>query len=855
MSGLLALLINFSLFAETVPSPKEHWGFNIGDDYHLTNYRDTERYFKRLEESSSRVKMVDIGETEEGRRQYMLIISSPENLENLERYRTISQTMARAEIDNNEAIKLSGEGKAVVWIDGGLHSTETVGTHQLIETAYQLASREDRETLEILDKVIIMLVHANPDGHELVGDLYMNNPVPEERSWTPLPRMYHKYVGHDNNRDFFMFAMKETQNMGRLMFNDWIPQIVYNHHQSGMLKGIVLAGAPYRDPFNYVFDPLVVTSIDAVGAAMSSRLNLEGKPGYTQRTGSVFSVWYNGGLRTTCYFHNIVGILTEIIGHPSGHEVSLVTDRLVPMGITPNPVLPQIWKYRQSIDYSVSLNYAVLNYAARHSDELLYNIYQMGRNSIEKGSSDTWSLSPSVIKQIQREAGEGNRIEKEHIYKAKENRENIDPYGYVISSDQPDFLTAIHFLNSLIKSGIKVHRATEEFTLDGKNYPKGSYLVKTAQAFRPYILDMFEPQDYPNDFQYEGGPPIPPYDMAGWTLAYLMDVKFDRIMNSISGPFESLGYGNAIEPVEVTIPRGGTLKLPAAVNRSYMLANQLLDLRVKIYRDIDSGDLYLSSSALGKRGREIVLASGLQPEAASGMPKLREPLKSARIALWDSDGGTMPAGWIRWLFEQYHFNFDLVRSPDLERGDLIKKYDVILFAAGGLPGSKNSVADELIKFMEQGGRVVAMGNGSSNLSKHLNLPLKNALVEHHDGKDIVLPREKFYIPGSVLRVRMATDRPATWGMEEYATVFFKNGEVFKPTSALFEQKGFEPLMWFDSDNPLQSGWAHGESYLKDGILSYRADVGKGEIYVFGTEIAFRAQTHGTFKLLFNRLYR
>ncbi len=848
-------LINFTLSAQRVPTPKEHWGFNIGDDYCLTNYRDSEQYFKKLAENSPRVKMVDIGETEEGRRQYMLIVSSPENLANLEEYRTISQTMARAEIDQEEALNLSREGKAVVWIDGGIHSTETVSIHQLIETAYQLASREDRETLEILDKVVVLLVHANPDGHELVGDLYMANPVPEKRTWTPLPKMYHKYVGHDNNRDFFMFAMKETENMVHIMFHDWIPQIVYNHHQSGSLKGIVLAGAPYRDPFNYVFDPLLVTSIDAVGAAMQNRLNREGKPGYTQRDGSPFSAWYNGGLRTSCYFHNIIGILTEIIGHPSGHEVSLVKERLVPKSITPNPVLPQEWKFRQSIDYSVSLNYAVLHYAARHSDELLYNIYQMGRNSIEKGSSDTWSLSPSTLKQIEREAGEGNSIKREHIYQAKENRENIDPYGYVIPSDQPDFLTAIHFLNSLIKSGIKVDRATAQFTLDGKSYPKGSYLVKTAQAFRPYILDMFEPQDYPNDFEFEGGPPIPPYDMAGWTLAYLMNVKFDRIMNNISAPSESLGYGIPIEPAEVNIPSAGILKLPAAMNESYRLVNLLMKEGVKIYRDGETGDFFLSASNLGEKGKGIIRSSGLQPAASGGMPKSVFPLKSARIALWDSDQGSMSSGWIRWIFEQYHYNFELVQSSDLEKGNLIKRYDVILFAAGGVPTSKNSVSEQLIKFMEKGGRVVAMGRGSSNLSKELNLPIKSALTEFVDGEEKSLPREKFYIPGSVLSARVATDTPATWGMEEYASIFFKNGELFKPTSRLYEVKGFEPLMWFDSDNPLQSGWLHGASYLKDGIVSYRADVGKGEIYVFGTEIAFRAQTHGTFKLLFNTLYR
>ena len=190
-----------------------------------------------------------------------------------------------------------------------------------------------------------------------------------------------------------MLNLKESQNIARQLFVEWFPQIMYNHHQTGP-AGSVVAGPPYRDPFNYVFDPLVMTSLDAVGAAMINRLNTEDKPGYTQRAGSVYSTWYNGGLRTTTYFHNMIGLLTEIIGSPTPSEIPLVPQRLIPNSATPFPVAPQKWFFRNSIDYSVSLNYAVLNYAQRYHDELLFNIYKMGKNSIERGEKDTWTLSP-----------------------------------------------------------------------------------------------------------------------------------------------------------------------------------------------------------------------------------------------------------------------------------------------------------------------------------------------------------------------------------------------------------------------------------------------------------------------------
>ncbi|HCZ36276.1 MAG TPA: peptidase, partial [Cytophagales bacterium] len=397
---VFVLAFQLSLVAQTVPTPKEHFGFEIGDNYMLATYTQTEAYFKKLAAASNRVKLTSIGVTEEGRQQYMLIVTSPENHKQLDHYKDISVKMARAEgITDAQAKAMAAEGKAIVWIDGGLHATEVVGTHQLIEILYRVVSGTDAETLRILDKVVILFVHANPDGQELVSDWYMRNPVPEKRSFQHLPRMYQKYIGHDNNRDFFIMNMKETQNMGRQLFVEWIPQIMYNHHQSGP-AGSVLAGPPYRDPFNYVFDPLMVTGIDAVGASMINRLNAENKPGYTRLGGSVFSTWYNGGLRTTTHFHNMIGLLTEIVGGPNPSDIPVVTSRLVPNNNTPFPVTPQKWYFKNAIDYSMSLNYAVLDYASRHSDQLLYNIYKMGKNSIDRGSADYWTPYPAKVEAI-----------------------------------------------------------------------------------------------------------------------------------------------------------------------------------------------------------------------------------------------------------------------------------------------------------------------------------------------------------------------------------------------------------------------------------------------------------------------
>ncbi len=256
LAVLCTAMFGYSVMAQTVPSPKEHFGFNIGDDYQLANYTQTEAYFKKLA-ASPRAKYVDMGLTEEGRHQLMLIISSPENLKKLDFYKNISTKLARVEgLNDAEAHSLATQGKAIVWIDGGLHASETVGAHQLIETAYQLITRTDEETMRILDHDIILMVHANPDGQELVSNWYMQEKDVKKRNMN-VPRLWEKYIGHDDNRDFYMMNMKETQNVTHQQYIEWLPQIVYNHHQAGP-AGSIVAGPPCRDPINYVFYPLPV---------------------------------------------------------------------------------------------------------------------------------------------------------------------------------------------------------------------------------------------------------------------------------------------------------------------------------------------------------------------------------------------------------------------------------------------------------------------------------------------------------------------------------------------------------------------------------------------------------------------
>jgi len=875
---ILLLLLLAHIIVAQVPSPKSHFGFSIGDNYHLATFTQTEAYFQKVAKASPRAKLQSIGKTEEGRNQYMLIVSSPKNIKNLAKYKAISQRLARAEnLNEAEAKSLAKEGKAVVWIDGGLHATETVGIHQLIESIYQFTTRTDEETMRILDNTIILFVHANPDGQELVSNWYMRQKDTLKRSTEFLPRLYEKYIGHDNNRDFYMMNTSEAANMARQQYIEWMPQILYNHHQTGP-EGTVVAGPPYRDPFNYVYDPLLVTGIDALGAAMSSRLNAEGKPGYTMKSGSVYSTWWNGGLRTTAYYHNIIGLLTEIIGSPTPQNIPLVPNRLIPNSATPFPITPQKWLFKNSIDYSLSLNYAVLNYATRYREEVLMNIYKMGRKSIELGSQDYWTLSPNKVEQLTSIAGNNLKTKSDSLFAVVyKNPATRDARAYILTADQST--TQYAFVNILIKSGIRVERATKDFVVDGKSYPKGSFVVKTNQAFRPHVIDMFEPQDHPNDFQYPGGPPVRPYDSAGWTPAFTMGIQFDRILTDLEAPMETIPYGQ-LQAATPNFVAGKYYAFPTADNASFTLLNALLKAGIEVSKSKESFYVKHSDAAATILAKATVKITALDKMPMESSNKLG----TKRIGLWDVYGGSMPSGWLRWILEQHQFDFKLVFAKEIDKGNLRSKFDVLIFVRGAIPGlkgeagageyvTKEPVESEipaeyqetlgkltaaksipsLKAFLEEGGDIITIGT-SANLAYHLNLPVKNALVEVVAGKEKELPGEKFYIPGSVMQVSVDNSVKANWGMTPKADIYFSASPVFHLSAEAIAHGELIPLAWYASDKSLRSGWAFGQTYLQDGIAAFQAKVGKGNLYVFGPEVTFRGQTHNTFKMVFNQLY-
>jgi hypothetical protein len=668
---------------------------------------------------------------------------------------------------------------------------------------------------------------------------------------------------------------------------------------------------------------MVVNGIERVSGAIQERCLAEEKPGVTIRSGARFSTWWNGGLSTTCQFHNMIGLFTETIGGPTPSRVPLLPNKHLPNSDYIWPVPPQEWHFRQSVEYLLTTNRALGDYCSRNRSLLLHNIYTMGRQSIERGNRDSWTITPKMVaaagasraapeprpKGEKGEAenrggrgGQGGRAfggmnqgrsaaDWDKFFRDPARR---DPRGFIIPADQPDFLTATKFVNTLIGGGLTVHRAKADFAIGGKKYPAGSYVVKSAQAFRAHLLDMFEPQDHPDDFAAGSSTPTPPYDMAGYTLAFQMGVKFDRLLEGFDGPFEELTGEVKPAPGKVTAPDVvvGYL-LDTRMNDSFRAVNRLLAAGEEVCRlhspltvdgkEYPAGTFFVSSKATTRPVVEKLASELGTPFVGTG----RTPgegvvkIKPVRVGLCDRYGGSMPSGWTRMILEQFEFPFEVVYPPQLDRGGLKEMFDVIVFVDGAMPGRggaggfrpkgkgpdrKDSIPEEyrgrsgnvtaditiphLKEFLKEGGTIVTIGS-STNLAALLGTSLGDHLVtKDAEGKERPLARDKFYVPGSLLRARVDRSNPLAWGMDEEIDVMFSSSPVFKfPADA----KGLKRIAWYDGKTPLRSGWAWGQEHLDGGIAIAEAEFGKGKIILYGPQVLFRAQPHGTFKLLFNAI--
>jgi hypothetical protein len=820
---LAVALVSASLHAQpaNVPEPADIFGFKPGTDYKLATHAQIVEYFKRLDAASDRVVVEEIGRTVEDRPLILALISSEANIKNRARFKDISRQLATARgVDEAKARALAKEGKAIVWIDGGLHATEVAHAQHTPELGWWVATSESEEAKRMRENAILLLMPVmNPDGLEVVTNWYTRNLGTPFETTSP-PQLYHHYIGHDNNRDWYMFTQNETQAVARILYHEWFPQIVYNHHQSSPFPGRIW-GPPMENPVNPNLDPLIVSTINQIGEAMRKRFDEEEKPGYN--SGIVFDMWWNGSMRGAPDFHNMAGFLTETAGYryatPRCYSKDEIPDTFGerasnldaknPSTNYTNPWLGGCWPLRSAVDYMLTASRAVLNFGATLEEDFLFNIWRMGTRQIARGEKAVGG-----------------------------------PYAYVIDlAAQHDATATVEFLRTFRKGGVEIRQADAPFTAGGRQYPAGAYVIG-PQAFRPYVIDLMEPKTYPDRRQYPGGPPEPPYDMTGYELGLQMGVTAARVTEPFPLP------ARIVDTIPVSPSRS------SAKNETHTLLRKENASAREVNRLLKSG------------ARIAVAASGdFIVNPASGSTAGRA-LRAPRIGLYRSHLSNMDEGWTRWVLDQYEFSYRTLTDKDIRSGDL-SGLDIILFAdegddqilnghrAGTMPpefvgGIGVEGATALKRYVENGGWVYAWDGAADFAITTFGLPLRNTVRN--------VPPQDFFIPGSLVHLDTKPSSPLAAGMPERAIAFFVQSQAFSIIPGAGEgkqrvERDLEVFATYASKEFLASGWElGGRRYAAGRPAGVRVPVGKGQVVVLAFRPHFRGQPHNTFKLLFNPIF-
>ena len=848
-----------SLAAGQVPAPKDVFGFEPGADYKMANYDQVTAYYRQLTDTSDRVQMRSIGTTVEGRSMKLLFISSADNLENLDRWREISSTLARARVDEGRARSLSQEGPAVVWIDAGLHATERAPSQAMPKLAHRMVTEESAEMQNIRENVVLLLMPVmNPDGLDIVERWY-DRVLDTPFETSDPPWLYQKYAGHDNNRDWFMNNLPETRAVTEVIFNEWYPQIVVNHHQTAPDWARIFV-PPFTGPVNPDIHPGVVSGVNQVGTAMGQRFTMKDMPGVISN--DTFTMFWNGGMRTAPYFHNQIGILTEVAHEtptPRFYEPDSIPDRVGYGNPQPtdgtalfytDPWMGGKSHFMDAVTYTNTASMGVLDVAADRPQQFLMNMYRMGRDAIEAGESG-------------------------------------DPYAFVIPPEQWHPREAHNLVNILRQGGVEVDRATDAFTAGGETYPAGSFVVPTAQAFRPFVMDMLEPQNYPTR-RSESGEPETPYDLAGWTLPMQMGLTVDRVNDPFEAPTTTVTDSVAPEPADV---RGGAeygYAFSHRPNTSIEAVNELLADGETVYWDEDglSGrgtDLGTGAIVVERQDRTADRVEAIAEEFGLPVHGLSEQpegplhaLQRPRVAIYKSWVPSMDEGWTRWVMKEYDLPVDTLHDGDVRMDDLSTYSAIILphhysndvllngHEAGTMPpeyvgGLGLEGAAALEQYVEDGGTVVAFDQASNFAIDQFGLPVK-------DVTEGVSPND-FFIPGSLIRATVNTEHPLAYGMQDTVATSFsqsrafeavrqdKMGEGGREDTELPEPPPVEVVMRYANDDLLMSGWAMGEKqHIGGKPAMVRVRQGEGDVVLFGFRPQFRGQPRGTYKLLFNALH-
>jgi len=855
------------LSAQTLPTPEQFFGHKVGADKKMIRWDKIVDYMRLVGRASNRVVLQDLGKTTNGNPFVLLIISSPANLRNIESLKKINRRIfdPRLVSTEDEARSLVRDGKLFVLVSCSMHASEVGATQMSPEAVYRLATDDSPVTRKILDNVVFLLIPClNPDGEIMVTDWY-NKTLGTPYEDSPLPWLYHPYTGHDNNRDAYMFTQIETRLIGRVLYKEWFPEVWLDMHQMGS-AGPRIFVMPAMNPINPNVDPLIYRYAGILGYAQAAALERAGKTGII--SDDMYTYWWEGAMGWAGWWHNMIGMLTEVAsvrtatpveqtkadpaappapaaaapdrGTGGGREPAdparpLPAPRDVQFRSNyPRPWLGGRWTLRDIVDYDFIAAFGLLETAADLRGQILESVATAARRQIEMGRKG-------------------------------------DPYAVIVAAAQPDAPTVVKMLQTLALAGVDVHRARQPFTADGKNYLAGDYVILMAQPFRAYAKDMLEAQDYPKIAPAPGLQPRAPYDAAGWSLGMQMGVTTVFAAKPFAAELEKL---EAIQlPLGQVIGQGTVYVLSHETNNSLVAVNRLLKAGAEVswlMEKTEMGGRTFAPGAIVVKGgiqlaetmAAVTRSLGIDALAQADVPpgKLMR-IKAPRTALYQPWGGNADEGWTRWLLEQYEFPFTTIHPEDLRTGDAAGRFDVMIFPDMGtqpimtgqngrnVPPEYKGGIDEsglkaLQRFVDNGGSLIALGRSVQFAIDKLQVPFRNALLG--------LSRENFFCPGSILRVLVNNAHPLAFGMPAEADAYFVNSMALDAAPS-FVSMPTSVVVMYPKSGLLRSGWLQGESYLANKVGAAETRLGKGRIVLLPLRVQNRAQTHGTFKLLFNAI--
>jgi hypothetical protein len=825
--------------APNVPTPESILGHKPGDDFYLASYDESREYFRKLAASSKRIKLITVGKTTRGLDWEIAIISSPENLASLDKYKEISRRLADGRgLTQESARALSRESKAIVHIDGGLHSTEVAGAQQSINLAYKLVSSQgDPEVDRILDNVILMLWPTlNPDGQNEVVSWYRKN-AGTTFEVSSLPDLYQEYVGHDNNRDGYMNNMLESQDVTRTEL-EWNPVIFYCHHQTAPFPARIFI-PPFVEPISSNIHPLMARWLNVVGVDIAAYLDEHGMPGAVHRVG--FDNWYPGFLDYTHIFRNSISFFTETALY------RYATPRFYSMDDFPkeqralrsevfysSPWKGGWWRLRDAVNYMEGASMAVLDTAAKYREELLFNRYQAAHDNVE-------------------------RFRKE------------PPFAYVIPQEQADLPEAATLVQKLMVNGIEVQQASMAFHANGREYAPGTWVVLMDQPFSPLVKELFEAQQYPELRETPNGPPKLPYDVTGWTLPMQMGVRVAPVLEPVGAEQRA-----ALKRIEhFTFPAGsvnGTgpvFVMSHKPNASFKAINEILaggghvgfaTTESETSEGQETGAIVVTGFDREKIGK-IARENSLTVKGVAAAPKDVVAVKKPRLGLYRAWVPLIDEGWSRWILENYGFEPVTLRNGDIQAGNLRERFDAIIlpdaeaetlrngFGPGSIRGEYTGGigglgVSALREFVQAGGVLIAFNEASQFAIEDLGLPVKNVLAGLKD--------EEFFCSGSLLRIEVQDmSDSAVWGLPHDPVVMFERGPAFEAKDGF---RGRVLAAYPKEQSPLMSGYLLHPERIQGKAAALEVQYGKGRVYLLGFRPQWRGQSHGTYKFFFNAIF-